>query len=70
MKVFTVAGSRAQPVQCIFKSMALLVLKAIRVEQREADVTERKDANDKKEGSAPTEKRTGSCRRNLLTFKI
>jgi hypothetical protein len=38
------------------------------IEQREADVTERKDANDKKECSAPMEKPNGSRQQKYLPF--
>jgi hypothetical protein len=66
VKVFTAAGSRSQPLQCFFKSTVLIGLIEPRVEHREADVTERKDANDKKEGSAPTEKPTDSRQQKYL----
>ena len=64
MKVFIAADRRLQTVQFLLKLPGLSGLKEARVEQDEAHVAQRKDANDKKEVPAPTEKRTISRRKS------
>jgi hypothetical protein len=55
VKLFNAADSRLQTFQGSFKSPGLVRLIEPRVEPHEAPVTERQDANDKEEVSAPTE---------------
>src|SRR5208337_264424 len=64
-KAFTAAGGRPQALQCLLKSPGFVGLIEPRVEQHGGAVTQRQDANDKKEVLAPMEKRLGPCGKKL-----
>jgi hypothetical protein len=72
VKLFNAADSRLRTFQGSCKSPGLIGLIEPRVEPHEAAVTQRQDANDRKEMSAPTEKRPGPCGKKPppLNFEI
>jgi hypothetical protein len=55
VKAFIADDRRLQTVQSLLKSPGLICLKKPRIEQREADIGQRKDAHDKEETPAPTD---------------
>src|SRR3972149_754742 len=59
-KRYTAVDRQPQTVQVLLKSPGVIGLVELRVDEHEADVTQRKDANEKKESLAPTQKRVRS----------
>src|SRR3990172_12735686 len=68
VKFFTAADRRLQTFQVLLKSPGVIGLVELRVDEDEADVTQRKDANEKKKSLAPTQKVVRTRRNRHLPF--